>query len=117
MISKIINQFQVGVHEGYEKTFKCIRANFYRHGMRKHIKDFIKGCEVCQRHKVESLSLAGLLQPLPIPQKIWEDISMDFIEVFPNSKGKTTILVVVDRLSKYAYFLSLGHPCTAATVA
>ena len=42
---------------------------------------------------------------------------MDFIEGLPKSQGKTTIFVVVDRLTKYAHFMAMSHPYTAKDVA
>lgn len=58
----------------------------------------------------------GLLQPLEIPTQSWTDISLDFIEGLPKSQRKDVILVV-DRFTKYAHFLALQHPNTAAQVA
>jgi transposase InsO family protein len=42
---------------------------------------------------------------------------MDFIEALPKVGGKSVILTVVDRLSKYAHFIPLTHPYSATTVA
>lgn len=48
---------------------------------------------------------------------MWVDVSMDFITRLPKSQGKDVILVVVDRLSKYAHFVPLSHPFSAIQVA
>jgi hypothetical protein len=55
--------------------------------MKKNLKRFIKECSVCQRNKHENTLPVGLLQPLPIPHRIWTDISLDFIEGLPVSQG------------------------------
>ena len=72
---------------------------------------------MCQRIKVKTTKLGGLLQPLPIPSKPWIDISLDFVESLLRSHGFEVIMVVVDRLTKFVYFMTLSHPYTASKVA
>jgi hypothetical protein len=54
---------------------------------------------------------------LEVSSQVWADISIDFIEGLPKVVGKSVILTVVDRFSKYAHFIALGHPYTASSVA
>ena len=56
----------------------------------------------------------GLLKQLPIPEQPWNSISMDFIEQLPKSSGYTTILVVVDCLTKQAIFIPTYDTITLA---
>ena len=46
-----------------------------------------------------------------------EEVSMDFITGLPKSEGKSVIMVIVDRLTKYAHFCALSHPFKASTIA
>ena len=108
---------KVGGHSSFLRTFKKLGQQFYWPGMHRSMQDYVKGCAVCQKIKAENLVSAGLLQPLPIPCQVWDDITLDFIEGLPISRGKDTIMVVVDRLSKSAHFLTLSHPFTAKTIA
>ena len=77
----------------------------------------VQQCDICQQSKDSTLSPGGLHRPLEIPDVIWEHVSMDFISGLPQSRGYDSILVVVDRLSKYSHFLLLKHPYTARHIA
>jgi hypothetical protein len=69
-------------HEGIEKTVHRWRASFYSPHALRRVREFVQACATCQRNKIEHLHPAGLLQPLPVPSKNWNDVSMDFVEDF-----------------------------------
>jgi len=85
--------------------------------MKQEVQSYIKQCVICQQTKYSTLKPSGLLQPLPIPNQIWEDISMDFITGLPASHGFTVIFVVVDRFTKGLHLGHLASGFTAYNVA
>ena len=107
----------LGGHSGIQATLARVSASFYWPGMHKEIKNFVHTCNTCQHNKYNTHAPYGLIQPLPLPQQVWEDISMDFITHLPPSQNKTAIWVIVDRLTKFAHFISLPTNYTAATLA
>lgn len=107
---KVTNEFHgghEGEHSGYLRTYKRVSRNFSWPGMKKYVRRFVAECDICQRNHYEAILPPGLLQPNKIPDGAWLDISMDFIEGLPKSGGKSVVLVVVDRFTKYAHFLPL----------
>lgn len=100
----------LGGHSGVKATYYRIKKVFYWPHLKKTVEDFVSKCPTCQLNKVEHIHPPGLLQPLPVPDMAWAHITMDFITALPKSQGKEVILVVVDRLTKYAQFIPLSHP-------
>ena len=117
VLLKEFHETPMGGHSGFLRTYRRLAANLYWPGMQKRVRDFVRACDTCQRQKYAATAPGGLLQPWPIPNAIWEDLSLDFITGLPKSKGFEAVLVVVDRLSKYSHFLLLKHPYTAKSVA
>lgn len=103
-------------HEGVQKTLHRLHASYSPRASRR-VRDFVRGCVVCQRNKMEHLHPTGLLQPLDVPHTIWADITMDFVEGFPKVGGKSVVLMVVDRFSVHSHFIALGHPYSTTSVA
>ena len=107
----------IGGHSGTKGTLKRLQLFFSWNSMGKDVLTNVTNCSTCQQNKNEHSKPPGFLQPLPIPTTPWLDIAMDFVEGLPHSLGKDSILVVIDRLTKYAHFMALAHPYSAQQVA
>ncbi|GKU88816.1 hypothetical protein SLEP1_g3034 [Rubroshorea leprosula] len=74
----------------------CFEATFWWRNMKREIARFVSQCLTCQKVKAEHQRLPGKLQPLPIPQWKWENITMDFVTGLPRTlKGSDSIWEVV----------------------
>jgi hypothetical protein len=85
---KVLQEFHdsplVG-HQGFIKTYRNVRERFVWKGMKEDVMFHVRECTTFQENKDDHTHLAGLLQPLPIPEHKWESISMDFITGFPKT--------------------------------
>ena len=100
--SDILNECHDGKmygHFGTQKTIKMVGRRFQWNKYREEISEYVKSCESCQSNKTSNQQPMGLLQPLPIPSKKWECVTMDFIGPLPvTKKGNNCIVVFVDKL-------------------
>ncbi|KAL0291559.1 UNVERIFIED_CONTAM: hypothetical protein Scaly_2632000 [Sesamum calycinum] len=104
-------------HPGIDRMLALLARRYYWPRMDKDVEAYTRTCLVSQLDKVEEKKEAGLSQPLPIPEVPWQSISIDFISGFSKVNGMTSVLVVVDRFSKYGIFIVAPHVYPVETTA
>jgi hypothetical protein len=98
-------------HQGIDRTLELITRTYYFPKMRKFVKDRIRICDAYQRNKAFKHKPYGKMMPNQALTGAWEDVTLDFIVKFSESKEPITktsfdsILIVTDRLTKYSYFI------------
>ena len=98
-------------HPGSAKTLELISRDYYWPQLYLFVKRYVRNCRVCARIKPSNTASQGVLRPLPIPKRPWNDIAMDFIVGLPESQGYNAILNVNDRLTGMRHLI----PCTKET--
>ena len=104
-MSEVHNVLTESAHGGHTKTYNCIASTYYWPKMSRDIKRYVSTCDICQKTKPRRHAPVRLLQPIPIPSQPFEVVSMDFIPELPLPSGFDNILVIVDKLTKYAIFI------------
>ncbi len=104
-------------HPGIAATVQLLTNRFWWSTLQADTITHIRQCPTCNIAKPSHQLPAGLLQPLPIPQRPWSHIAIDFITDLPLSGGHTTILTVIDRFSKACRFIPLPKLPTALETA
>jgi transposase InsO family protein len=110
-------------HKGVRKTLERISRSYYFPGIRKMVTEVILNCDTCIRNTAARHAPYGHMKQPETPPRPWESIAMDFVTKLPLSKDPWTnqeydsILVVTDRLTKYAYMLPYKEASTAEDLA
>lgn len=92
LISTLLTEFHatpIGGHAGVAKTIVRVSENFYWEGLHNDVAQFFAKCVDFQVTKYETKRLTGLLCPLPVPSRPWEDLSLDFIVDLPIFHGNS----------------------------
>ena len=93
-------------HFGQNKTLELVHHRYSWPSLHTNVQQFCKSCVTCMRSKPQRHKPYGSLKQLPIPERPWNSISMDFIKKLLSSSGFDTILVIVDLLTKQVIFIS-----------
>ena len=100
-------------HPGMRRSLALLERVFFWEKMREDVEEYVHTCIICQQDKLDTQRQGGLLQPLPIPERPWMSVSMDFITQLPQVQGYNGIMVMVDHFSKYVVFVPTKMHCGA----
>ena len=87
-------------HPGKNKTRKIIADRYYWPGMTVDIDQYVRNCTACRMSTIPRDKTPGLLKPLPIPERPWRHISIDFHELPKDRCGYDNVVLFVDRFGK-----------------
>ena len=107
LIKVILNQAHTTIgHFGQSSTSPYVRRFYWWPSMGADIELFCSSCTLCQTTKDSMQKPVGLLHSLPIPDRPWQLVGLDFMGPLPKSKGYNYLLVIIDRfISRYIYYL------------
>ena len=103
-------------HPGRDGTYAILSRQFFWPGAARDVRRFLRNCTICGRSTIWREQKHGLLKPLPIPNRIWAEISIDFITDLPLSgpNGATNCMVITDRLTKGVILVAMDDISTSA---
>lgn len=104
-------------HPGVARMLSTLTRTYSWPSVRQDIINYCRSCDSCQRTKISTQARAGELVPLPIPDRPWSVIGIDFIVKLPSSLGFDSIFVITDHLTKGAHFIPFNEAMDSLALA
>ena len=104
-------------HPGQTKTYQLLRSRYYWRGMKSDIERYVRNCNARRRAHVPRDKTPGLLHPLPIPDRPWQHICVDFKSCPKTKRGFDATAVFIDRLTKHPIYIPCYKTVTAQDLA
>ena len=104
-------------HAGQNKTIQLIKRDYWWNGMNKDIRRYVKNCHDCGRNKTRHDKTPGLLHPLPVPNHVWEQVSVDGKDMPEDEHGYDYVWVFICKFSRIIATLPGKKSDTAETLA
>ena len=92
-------------HPGQWKTLKLVTHNYWWPSVTKQVKDYISGCDRCQRMKLFPEKPGGKLKPNKATSQPWKDITMEFITSLPEAQGFNALFITCCCHTKQAHII------------
>ncbi len=96
-------------HTGVNRMIQTLQKNYWWPRFREDVLNHVRHCDSCQRNKSSTQKPHGELMPLQLPRTTWSSVSLDLITQLPKTRsGNSTIMVMVDRLSKMVHLAAMS---------
>ena len=114
---KASHEHPIAGHPGRARTYDLLSRDYYWPGMLSYIERWVKNCHTCRRSNPARDARQGVLKPLPVPERAWQHLSIDFITHLPPSEGNDAILIIACRLTKMRHIIPCKGTCDAEDTA
>ena len=94
-------------HPSAHKTYRLLKGRYHWPGMESDIERYVDNCVECKKTKTSRVKQPGLLRPLPVPDRPWEHLTTDLMDVPISKLGNDCVWVIIDRFGKE----SISVPC------
>jgi hypothetical protein len=108
---------EIAGHQGAIKTLELLQRKYYWPAMAAEVAHYVRTCDTCQRTKGYNGLKTGKLQPLPVPKERFIDIAIDFFTIHGFKSGPDTVMIIVDRLTKFTVLVPCYKTDNAQTIA